>query len=78
MPATGRHKIEWRALDEIHAGICDSMTQQEIQASDGSGQAAQRRVQELYPEVLAARKMDKLSFRYPQGESYLDGATAIA
>ena len=25
-----RHQIEWRALDEINAGICDSMTQEEI------------------------------------------------
>eukprot|EP00656_Telonema_subtile_P003795 TRINITY_DN11716_c0_g1_i6.p2 TRINITY_DN11716_c0_g1~~TRINITY_DN11716_c0_g1_i6.p2 ORF type:complete len:233 (-),score=51.56 TRINITY_DN11716_c0_g1_i6:224-922(-) len=53
-----RHQIEWRALDEIHAGICDSMTQQDIQAK--------------HPEILEARARDKLTFRYPEGESYLD------
>eukprot|EP00658_Telonema_sp_P-2_P085206 TRINITY_DN9667_c0_g1_i4.p1 TRINITY_DN9667_c0_g1~~TRINITY_DN9667_c0_g1_i4.p1 ORF type:complete len:297 (-),score=81.43 TRINITY_DN9667_c0_g1_i4:561-1451(-) len=53
-----RHKIEWRALDEIHAGSCDSLTQEQIQ--------------ELHPELLGARQADKLQFRYPEGESYLD------
>jgi len=53
-----RHQIEWRALDEINAGICDSMTQEEIA--------------EKYPSILRERKENKATFRYPEGESYLD------
>ena len=45
-----------RTLDEIDAGICDGLTYAQIQA--------QR------PEDFAARKADKLSYRYPGGESY--------
>eukprot|EP00736_Rhodelphis_marinus_P000105 Rmarinus@m.19836 len=50
--------IQWRALDEIDAGICDGMTYEEIKKS--------------MPDVHAARKADKLRYRYPRGESYLD------
>jgi broad specificity phosphatase PhoE/predicted kinase len=50
--------IAWRQLDEIDAGICDGMTYEEME----------RRM----PDVYAARQRDKLRFRYPQGESYLD------
>ncbi|EKX50659.1 hypothetical protein GUITHDRAFT_161860 [Guillardia theta CCMP2712] len=49
---------EWHALDEIHAGIFDGMTYAEIEAAD--------------PEEFAMRKKDKLGYRYPRGESYLD------
>ncbi|KAI8473607.1 MAG: 6-phosphofructo-2-kinase-domain-containing protein [Monoraphidium minutum] len=59
---TARHlpfpKVRWRALDEIDAGICDGMTYAQIA--------------ERYPEEYAARKADKLRYRYPRGESYLD------
>lgn len=48
----------WRQLDEIDAGVCDGLTYEEMA----------RRM----PEVYAARKADKLRFRFPQGESYLD------
>jgi len=49
---------EWRALDEIDAGECDGMTYAEIEAS--------------MPQDFAARKRDKLAYRYPRGESYQD------
>lgn len=48
----------WRSLDEIDAGICDGMTYDQI-ARD-------------LPEEFAARKQDKLRYRYPRGESYED------
>jgi broad specificity phosphatase PhoE len=49
---------EWRALDEIDAGDCDSMTYDDIRAQ--------------MPEEHAARREAKLTYRYPRGESYLD------
>lgn len=51
-------KLRWKALDEIHAGVCDGMTYPQI---------AQK-----FPEDFDARKKDKLRYRYPSGESYLD------
>mmetsp|Transcript_45729 Transcript_45729/g.178048 ORF Transcript_45729/g.178048 Transcript_45729/m.178048 type:complete len:86 (+) Transcript_45729:419-676(+) len=48
----------WRALNEIDAGKCEGMTYDEIKKE--------------MPEVAAARKKDKLRYRYPQGESYVD------
>ncbi|KAH9574664.1 hypothetical protein CY35_01G070400 [Sphagnum magellanicum] len=60
---TARHivgfpKVQWRALDEMNAGVCDGMTYLEIK--------------ETMPEEYQARKQDKLRYRYPRGESYLD------
>jgi len=49
---------QWHALDEIHAGIFDGMTYAEVEAAD--------------PEEFKLRKMNKLSYRYPRGESYGD------
>ncbi|KAJ6409331.1 hypothetical protein OIU84_008926 [Salix udensis] len=57
-PIIGFPKIQWRALDEINAGVCDGMTYEEIKKS--------------MPEEYEARKKDKLRYRYPRGESYLD------
>lgn len=54
----GLPTTEWRQLDEIDAGVCDGMTYEEMA----------RRM----PEIYAKRKADKLRFRFPQGESYLD------
>uniref|UniRef100_A0A061SGZ3 6-phosphofructo-2-kinase / fructose-2,6-bisphosphatase n=1 Tax=Tetraselmis sp. GSL018 TaxID=582737 RepID=A0A061SGZ3_9CHLO len=51
-------KLRWKALDEIHAGQFDSHSYKQIA--------------EGYPEEYAARKANKLSYRYPNGESYLD------
>ncbi|KMZ63817.1 6-phosphofructo-2-kinase [Zostera marina] len=57
-PVIGIPKIQWRALDEINAGVCEGMTYEEINKN--------------MPEEYASRKSDKLSYRYPRGESYLD------
>eukprot|EP00775_Hariotina_reticulata_P010180 gene10180-10340_t len=51
-------KLRWKALDEIDAGICDGMTYEQIA--------------DKHPQEFAARKKDKLRYRYPRGESYLD------
>eukprot|EP00551_Chaetoceros_affinis_P000438 CAMPEP_0203640042 /NCGR_PEP_ID=MMETSP0088-20131115/5633_1 /ASSEMBLY_ACC=CAM_ASM_001087 /TAXON_ID=426623 /ORGANISM="Chaetoceros affinis, Strain CCMP159" /LENGTH=513 /DNA_ID=CAMNT_0050495103 /DNA_START=156 /DNA_END=1697 /DNA_ORIENTATION=- len=59
-------KVSWvnfrpnarRNLDELYAGVCDGMTYKEIE--------------EMYPDEFAARQNDKLKYRYPRGESYMD------
>lgn len=60
--ATARHlpwaKTSLRALDEIHAGICEGMTYAQIERE--------------MPEEYLARARDKLRYRYPRGESYED------
>ncbi|XP_011003858.1 PREDICTED: 6-phosphofructo-2-kinase/fructose-2,6-bisphosphatase-like isoform X2 [Populus euphratica] len=57
-PIIGFPKIQWRALDEINAGVCDGMTYEEIKKN--------------MPEEYEARRKDKLRYRSPRGESYLD------
>jgi len=47
-----------RSLDEIYAGDMDGYTYEEIE--------------EKYPEEFRARSENKLTYRYPRGESYLD------
>ena len=47
-----------RNLDELYAGTCDGMTYKEIQ--------------DVFPDEFARRQADKLSYRYPRGESYMD------
>jgi broad specificity phosphatase PhoE len=47
-----------RNLDELYAGTCDGMTYKEIE--------------QVFPEEFARRQDDKLSYRYPRGESYMD------
>ncbi|WEW57040.1 Fructose-2,6-bisphosphatase [Emydomyces testavorans] len=54
----GYHKLEWKALDELDSGVCDSLTYEEIQTR--------------YPEDFAARDEDKYNYRYRGGESYRD------
>ena len=54
----GRQTLQWRALNEIEAGVCDGMTYGEIG--------------ERFPEDWKARAHDKLGYRYPRGESYMD------
>jgi 6-phosphofructo-2-kinase / fructose-2,6-biphosphatase 2 len=51
-------KLEWKALDELDSGVCDSMTYGEIEAQ--------------YPADFAARDEDKYNYRYLGGESYRD------
>lgn len=54
----GRRIIQWKALDEISAGVCDAMSYEDIAAT--------------MPGEYAARAADKFHYRYPQGESYQD------
>lgn len=53
-----RNVMQWRALNEIDAGVCNGMTYNEIE--------------EKYPGRHKERSADKLRWRYPRGESYLD------
>ncbi|KPI84486.1 fructose-6-phosphate2-kinase/fructose-2 6-bisph os phatase-like protein [Leptomonas seymouri] len=53
----GRVKT-FKSLNEIHAGICEDMTNEEVKL--------------LYPFIQSFRHMDKVGFRYPGGESYGD------
>ena len=48
----------WNNLDELYAGIFDGLTYDEIR--------------KRAPEEFAQRGENKLSYRYPRGESYLD------
>ncbi|XP_054818847.1 6-phosphofructo-2-kinase/fructose-2,6-bisphosphatase-like isoform X2 [Prosopis cineraria] len=57
-PIGGHPKIQWRALDEINVGVCDGMTYEEIKKN--------------MPDEYESRDKDKLRYRYPRGESYLD------
>lgn len=61
--ATAQHllqfpRVQWRALDDISAGTCDGMTYEEIKSK--------------MADEYKARTLDKLRYRYPRGESYLD------
>jgi broad specificity phosphatase PhoE/predicted kinase len=47
-----------RNLDELYAGVMDGMTYKEIEDS--------------FPEEFELRQADKLAYRYPRGESYMD------
>ncbi|KAJ8269196.1 hypothetical protein COCON_G00118030 [Conger conger] len=49
---------QWKALNEIDAGVCEGMTYDEVK--------------EKYPEEFALRDQDKYYYRYPTGESYQD------
>ncbi len=60
----GRPITQWKILDEIHAGICDGLTYQQINKQ--------------YPRIAKGRSEDKLRFRYPQGESYEDIIKRVA
>jgi len=48
----------WHNLDELFAGQFDGFTYEEIE--------------EQFPDEFHRRKVDKLAYRYPRGESYLD------
>jgi broad specificity phosphatase PhoE/predicted kinase len=50
--------VNWRALDEIDAGVCDGLTYEEIRTR--------------LPDEYATRMADKFRYRYPRGESYAD------
>jgi 6-phosphofructo-2-kinase / fructose-2,6-biphosphatase 2 len=50
--------VKWHSLNEIDAGVCDGLTYDEVK--------------QKYPDDFEARAEDKLRYRYPQGESYMD------
>ncbi|KAM6977419.1 6-phosphofructo-2-kinase/fructose-2,6-bisphosphatase 1 isoform 1-T1 [Aplochiton taeniatus] len=56
--ALGVQYEQWKALNEIDAGVCEELTYEEIQ--------------EKHPEEFALRDQDKYRYRYPKGESYED------
>uniref|UniRef100_A0A671S4Z9 6-phosphofructo-2-kinase/fructose-2,6-bisphosphatase 4-like n=1 Tax=Sinocyclocheilus anshuiensis TaxID=1608454 RepID=A0A671S4Z9_9TELE len=49
---------QWKALNEIDAGVCEELMYEEIQ--------------QRYPQEFALRDQDKYRYRYPKGESYED------
>uniref|UniRef100_A0A8C7V8A7 6-phosphofructo-2-kinase domain-containing protein n=1 Tax=Oncorhynchus mykiss TaxID=8022 RepID=A0A8C7V8A7_ONCMY len=49
---------QWKALNEIDAGVCEEMTYEEIQVH--------------FPVEFSLRDQDKYRYRYPKGESYED------
>ena len=50
--------VEWRSLRDIEVGVCDSLSNEQILLK--------------FPEEYQSRSEDKLHYRYPRGESYLD------
>ena len=48
----------WKALNELDVGVCEEMTYEEIS--------------QKFPAEFAARDLNKLTYRYPGGESYED------
>ena len=56
-------KLQWKALDELDAGVCDGLTYDEIR--------------QKYPGDFAARDENKFDYRYRGGESYRDVVTRL-
>ncbi|XP_048878791.1 6-phosphofructo-2-kinase/fructose-2,6-bisphosphatase 4a isoform X1 [Brienomyrus brachyistius] len=56
--ALGAPYEQWKALNEIDAGVCEELMYEEIQ--------------EHFPLEFALRDQDKYRYRYPKGESYED------
>lgn len=54
---------QWRALDELFAGVFDGMTYEDIKRAA--------------PDEFSMRQDAKLTYRYPRGESYLDVITRV-
>lgn len=54
---------QFSCLDEINAGKYDGLSYDDVEA--------------LYPEEFKKRQMDKLNYRYPEGESYIDCCNRI-
>ncbi len=50
--------MEWRSLREIEVGVCDGLSYDAIR--------------DEFPAEYKARENDKLRYRYPRGESYMD------
>ncbi|KAJ1735369.1 Fructose-2,6-bisphosphatase [Coemansia biformis] len=51
-------KMQWKALDELDAGLCDGLTYEDVERE--------------YPREYAMRDENKFDFRYRGGESYRD------
>lgn len=63
------HRLQWKALDELDAGVCDGLTYQEIA--------------DRYPEDFKSRDEDKFSYRYELRPHHtplcrFDGARTLA
>ncbi|ORC86589.1 putative 6-phosphofructo-2-kinase/fructose-2,6-biphosphatase [Trypanosoma theileri] len=54
----GLKTLRWHSLNEIHAGVCEDLTYAEVR--------------EKYPLIDHFRRLNKYTFRYPEGESYQD------
>ena len=54
----GAKPASFKILDELDAGVCDNMTMEEVEKK--------------YPSEWKARITDKLKYRFPMGESYID------
>lgn len=54
----GVEPLRMKCLEEINTGTCDGLTYEEIA--------------KMFPMDSQERKKDKLGYRYPKGESYLD------
>jgi broad specificity phosphatase PhoE/predicted kinase len=52
------HYLHTNQLNEINAGLCEGMTYKEVERD--------------CPDEFKARQANKLTYRYPQGESYID------
>jgi 6-phosphofructo-2-kinase len=52
------HYLHTNQLNEINAGLCEGMTYKEVERD--------------CPDDFRARQANKLTYRYPQGESYID------
>ena len=50
--------VEWRSLREIEVGVCDGLSYDQIKDN--------------FPNEYKNREQDKLRYRYPRGESYMD------
>ena len=55
--------VEWRALREIEVGVCDGLSYEQVKTR--------------FPDEYRSRHHDKLRYRYPRGESYLDVITRL-
>ena len=55
--------VEWRSLREIEVGICDGLSYEQVKLQ--------------FPDEYRSRQLDKLRYRYPRGESYLDVLTRL-
>lgn len=53
------HRLQWKALDELDAGVCDGLTYAQIK--------------ERWPEDFKARDEDKFSYRYASYTTWGDG-----